>query len=257
MLFPIYDRRQYGSLALANPRNRGCHIPKRIRGASAVSQLGCADITSCINAKSLSGSFCTLTSTLNLTCIFSGCVGNLTVRNAERIAGRTTDLHEQSYRLCKCGDRLLGLLDGPDVLHSIVSIPRPLFYFPCANRTELLSATQFLKVHNMLPLTFRVRCSSEGYNSKRKTQLNKAGQGATQRGGGIPGSWNMMTTSSDDTWTSRRGVTRGVDFIRHMKYRFRCPRHHLGWRPQSWQVCSRESGTRPGDEISTDAKYME
>lgn len=89
----------------------------------------------------------------------------------------------------------------------------------------------------------------------KKTQLNKVGQRATQWGG-IPGSWNMMTTSSDDTWTSRRGVTRGVDFIRHMKYRFRCPRRHLGWRPQSWQVCSRGSGRRPGDEISTGAEYM-
>jgi len=75
VLWPIYERRQYGNLALAKPMKRGCHNPRRIRGASTVSQLGCAEMISCMRENNLSGSFCTLTSTLKLMCWFSGCKG--------------------------------------------------------------------------------------------------------------------------------------------------------------------------------------
>src|ERR1700722_15803240 len=64
---PIYDRRQYGRCAFAEARKRGCHRPSSTRGASVVSQLGCVEMTLCINEKRWSGSFWGLTSTLNLT----------------------------------------------------------------------------------------------------------------------------------------------------------------------------------------------
>jgi len=71
-LLPIYDLRQYGNCALANDRKQGCQRPRRMRGASRVSQSGCEEMISCISVNRRSGSFCTLTSTLNLTCRFSG-----------------------------------------------------------------------------------------------------------------------------------------------------------------------------------------
>ncbi len=36
-----------------------------------------------------------------------------------------TDLHKQFNGLGECGDALLWFLNGPDVLHSRLSIPRP------------------------------------------------------------------------------------------------------------------------------------
>jgi hypothetical protein len=72
VLTPICDLRQFGKYNFANWRKRGCQSPKRIRGARSVCQAGCAEMISCIREKSLSGSFWTLTSTLNLTCLFSG-----------------------------------------------------------------------------------------------------------------------------------------------------------------------------------------
>jgi hypothetical protein len=121
---------------------------------------------------------------------------------------------------------------------------------PAPTGRNFLSATQLIQVTICLPLESVVR-------PRATIGKHTIEQGGTEsdKVGGIPGSWNMMTTSSDDTWTSRWGVTRGGDFIRHVKYRFRCPRRHLGWQPQSWQVCSRESATRPRDEISTGTKY--
>lgn len=43
-----------------------------MRGASFVSHSDCAETMTCISRKRRSGSFCTLTSTLNFTCWFSG-----------------------------------------------------------------------------------------------------------------------------------------------------------------------------------------
>jgi hypothetical protein len=56
-LLPIYERRQYGKLALANDKNLGCHSPRRIRGASIVSQSGCAEMILCMSENKRSGSF--------------------------------------------------------------------------------------------------------------------------------------------------------------------------------------------------------
>lgn len=69
---PMCERRQYGNLVLAGAINKGCHSPSKIRGASFVSQSGTAEIRSCMRENKRSGSFWTLTSTLNLTCWFSG-----------------------------------------------------------------------------------------------------------------------------------------------------------------------------------------
>ena len=71
-LYPIYERRQYGKRCFANGKNRGCQSPKRIRGARVDSQFGWEIMMSCISVNNLSGSFWILTSTLNLTCWFSG-----------------------------------------------------------------------------------------------------------------------------------------------------------------------------------------
>lgn len=71
-LAPIWERRQYGKCFFAGAMKPGCHNPRRMRGASAVSQSGCWEMISLRSLNSCSGSLLALTSTLNLTCMFSG-----------------------------------------------------------------------------------------------------------------------------------------------------------------------------------------
>lgn len=69
---PIYDLLQYGKSCFAWGMNIGCQRPSKIRGARSTSQLGCAEMILCMREKRRGGSFQTFTSTLNLTCRFSG-----------------------------------------------------------------------------------------------------------------------------------------------------------------------------------------
>ena len=71
-LTPMNDRLQYGRMFCAYEMNRGCHSPRRMRGARSVSQFGCAEMILCMSAKRCAGLFWTFTSTLNLTWRFSG-----------------------------------------------------------------------------------------------------------------------------------------------------------------------------------------
>ena len=73
-LTPMNDRLQYGRMFCAYGMNRGCHSPRRMRGARSVSQCGCVAIVSCMSVNRCSGSLNTFTSTLNVACRFSGCV---------------------------------------------------------------------------------------------------------------------------------------------------------------------------------------
>ena len=72
-----------------------------------------------------------------------------------------------------------------------------------------------------------------------------------------PGSWNMITTPSRETWTSvcqtcwlqqggsgtqrNRAVACELGDI----YRSLCPRPHRAWRLRNWRVCSPGSGLKP------------
>lgn len=62
-----------GRFSIAGSMNLGCQSPSTIRGASLVSQSGCALMILDMRENNLTGSFCGLTSTLNFTCWFSGC----------------------------------------------------------------------------------------------------------------------------------------------------------------------------------------
>ena len=113
-----------------------------IRGARVNSQSGCAVIILSINLKSLSGSFWTLTSTSNVTCWFSGykkldfASSNDDGENGENFrVEHLTYFHKERNCSCKSWNGLFRLLDGPNMLHSILSIPHPLSYFAC-NRPE-------------------------------------------------------------------------------------------------------------------------
>jgi len=97
----------------------------------------------------------------------------------ERRPNGEANLHKQSHRFRECRDALLRFLDGPDVLHSIVSIPRPLFNFTCANRADLFVNNTIRTGHNIfrLPLESVVRPRATIH---KKTQLNKEGRRATR-----------------------------------------------------------------------------
>jgi hypothetical protein len=64
----------------------------------------------------------------------------------------------------------------------------------------------------IFPVEFVVRWSSGG-GSARKEKNN------TDSREYVPGSWNMTTTSSRDTWTSARGVTNTDEGVRGRKRR--------------------------------------
>lgn len=63
----------------------------------------------------------------------------------------------------------------------------------------------------------------------------------------IPGSWNMMTTLSADTWTSRWLLCHVTWINADWNYRFRCLPHHRVWRLRSWRECFREISLKPTD----------
>ena len=184
---------------------RGCHRPRRMRGASTLSQLGCWEIMSCINLKRRSGSFCTLTSTLNLTCWFSGC---------SRVLGTFAEveynpyLHKQLDSLFESGDWLFGFLGCPNVFHAIFSIPVSFFDFTYSNTAGALAIWMRDPVflgrddpgdhgERKRVRTCRVRRPFKCCNFKPEFQRQ-----VTRQNGDLQGSWNITTTSSFETWTS-------------------------------------------------------
>ena len=64
----------------------------------------------------------------------------------------------------------------------------------------------------------------------------------------IPGSWNMITTSSRETCTSADecyGEPKPQN-ANAIKYRSRCLLLHRGWRPRSLRECFQENEPKPG-----------
>ena len=74
----------------------------------------------------------------------------------------------------------------------------------------------------------------------------------------IPGSWNMMTTLSADTWTSGWLLCHVAWINANYKYHFRCLPRHREWRLRSWRECFREMSTKPMVcNINIDARAVE
>jgi len=134
-------------------------------------------------------------------------------------------LHQKRDRLLERRNCLLGFLTGPDVLHTLWTIPIPRLDFTCVNNKQTAHKT----LPNVSPPVESVVLVSTIESEARSVSIPaEARADSSPRWMCImkysPGSWNITTTSSLDTCTSVEELRR---CSRVQRWRAQC--HHTAF----------------------------
>ena len=170
-----------------------------MRGASFVSHSGCSETVTCISRKRRSGSFCTLTSTLNLTCWFSGweswlireCTYAVSCSRLTFISSATVSANVGMGCLGAFLVRRCCIPSSPCQFRSRI---KPGLHWSLVKRGPMAREIPFESVV-LSRASFRARCHVLPKKVKKII------------GCCSPGSWNITTTPSAETWTSETRVT--------------------------------------------------